>query len=142
MDILNYVKVNDWIHTSGQPTAEQFSAIQQTGTKTVINLAMPDHKTAIANEGEIVTSLGMNFLHIPVVWDAPKTEQYQLFQHVMQAHNQQSIWIHCALNWRVSCFMYLYKTGCLGIPKDQAEDDLLSIWEPNEVWRQFIESND
>ncbi|WP_211173273.1 hypothetical protein [Brasilonema bromeliae] len=34
-DIYNYIKISDLIATSGQPTIQEFSAIQQTGYQIV-----------------------------------------------------------------------------------------------------------
>lgn len=141
MEIINYLKINELIHTSGQPKADEFGLIHKSGVNTVVNLALPDHKEAISNEGALVTEHGMNYIHIPVVWQSPKAEQYQLFQNVMKAHESNGIWIHCALNWRVASFIYLYRTKCLGVSESEAKETLLSIWEPNDVWSKFISEN-
>ena len=66
MDILNYVKVDDLISTSGQPREEQFAAIAGQGFRNVVNLALPTSDNAIAGEGDIVAGLGMNYFHLPV----------------------------------------------------------------------------
>lgn len=141
MDIINYVKISDGIQTSGQPKKHEFESIHDTGTQTVVNLALPDHKEAIPNEGALVTALGMIYIHIPVVWQSPQPEQYQLFESVMKAHASMSIWIHCALNWRVASFIYLYRTRCLGISPPEAKITLTEVWEPNDVWSDFIKAN-
>ena len=65
MAILNHFQVTDDIASSGQPTVEQFDEIASGGYDTIINLAMPDHENSIANEGSLVTSLGMTYIHIP-----------------------------------------------------------------------------
>lgn len=141
MNIKNYVKVSDNIHTSGQPKENEFQSIADLGVETVINLAMPDSDAAIKNEGELVTQLGMSYIHIPVVWDEPKIEQFELFSTIMQRHIDKKIWIHCALNWRVSSFIYLYRTKYLGVSEAEAKETLTSIWEPNDVWSEFIANN-
>lgn len=141
MEILNYLKINDLIHTSGQPGREDFRLIAETGAVGVINLAMPDHESALSNEGELVTSTGMNYFHIPVIWSQPEPEQYALFQTIMLAHSKKIIWVHCALNWRVSSFMYLYQTKCLGVSENQARKMLTTIWSPDDVWARFIKDN-
>jgi protein tyrosine phosphatase (PTP) superfamily phosphohydrolase (DUF442 family) len=141
MEIINYLKINELIQTSGQPKVKEFELIYKSGANTVVNLALPDHKEAISNEGELVTKHGMNYIHIPVVWQSPQPEQYQLFQDILRAHATKSIWVHCALNWRVASFIYLYRTKCLGISESEAKKALLSIWEPNDVWSKFIVDN-
>ncbi len=141
MDIINYLKIKDGIQTSGQPKAADFASIRATGVNTVINLAMPDSDTALGNEGELVSENGMNYIHIPVVWKSPKNEQFELFSSIMEFHAEKSIWIHCALNWRVASFIYLYSTKQLGIPEKEARKKMKTIWNPNETWAAFIEKN-
>lgn len=141
IEIKNYIEISESIWTSGQPTIEQFAQIKAVGVVTVINLAMPDSESAIANEGNIVTSHGMNYIHIPVKWESPCYEQYELFQAAMVSHKSKPVWVHCALNWRVSSFIYCYKVRCLGVDHENAYKDLLSVWEPNSVWQAFIEKN-
>lgn len=138
MLITNFVQVEPAIATSGQPLAEQFTAIAEQGYKTVINLAMPSSTNAITNEGEIVSSLGMDYIHIPVVWETPALQQLAFFMSVMNSLRNQKVWVHCALNMRVSCFVYLYRTQKLGVPKADAIKLVQQIWEPNEVWSEFI----
>jgi protein tyrosine phosphatase (PTP) superfamily phosphohydrolase (DUF442 family) len=140
MNILNYLKINDHLQTSGQPKADEFKSIAEAGVNTVINLAMPDSDTAIANEGELVSSEGMNYIHIPVVWQQPKVEQFELFAQILEYHKDKSVWVHCALNWRVSSFIYLYRTKCLIVGKDEAWKTMEKLWTPNEVWSEFIET--
>lgn len=59
MTIFSYYQATDDIATSGQPTKTEFGEIAENGYTVIINLAMPDHENSIANEGSIVTSLGM-----------------------------------------------------------------------------------
>lgn len=141
MQILNYQKVTKNIHTSGQPNSDEFLFIAEAGVDTVVNLAMPDHEKAVANEGALVTSLGMNYIHIPIVWHHPKIEQYELFRAIMQAHTNKSIWVHCALNWRVASFIYLYSIQHLEVSEWQAKAALHNIWTPDETWSAFIKQN-
>ena len=45
----------------------------------------------------------------------------------------------CAANMRVSVFLGLYRVHRLGWTRDKAFDVMNSLWEPNEVWADFIE---
>ena len=38
--VLNYYQISERIGTGGQPTSEQFTAIQEAGFQTVINLSL------------------------------------------------------------------------------------------------------
>ena len=124
--------------TSGMPKAEHFGEIAKAGFRTVINLALPTSDHALANEGELVTRAGMTYLHIPVLFEAPKRSDYERFEKVMKAVEDERVFVHCAANMRVSAFMFLYRLRNGLAKRAQAEADLRKIWEPNEVWREFI----
>ena len=70
-DINSFRAVGDRLGTAGQPTEVQFQIIRESGFKAVINLALPTSDNAIPNEGSVVTSLGMSYIHIPVDFKAP-----------------------------------------------------------------------
>jgi protein tyrosine phosphatase (PTP) superfamily phosphohydrolase (DUF442 family) len=141
MEIVNYLKISDYIQTSGQPKENEFELIKATGVDTVVNLAMPDSNTAIVNEGELVTKNNMNYIHIPVVWTSPTVEQFELFSSILSHHSDKKIWIHCALNWRVASFIFLYRTKKLGVPQEEALISLEKIWSPDAVWATFLKKN-
>ena len=82
-NILNYIKINELISTSGQPKIEQFEQIKNEDFEVVINLALCSSSNAILNEDEIVTSLGMTYLHIPVDFINPKISDLKLFLNVL-----------------------------------------------------------
>jgi protein tyrosine phosphatase (PTP) superfamily phosphohydrolase (DUF442 family) len=137
-DIRNYYQISVSIATSGQPTAEQFATIAEQGYALVVNLAMPDSVFAIADEAQIVGALGMEYLHLPVAWEAPTLADLERFFALMQAHQTQKIWVHCALNKRASCFMYLYNLCVLQRPEAEARLPMAAIWQPTGVWETFI----
>ena len=139
MHIKKFLAIDNNLATSGQPGPEQFRDIADLGFETLVNLALPTSDNALANEGAIVTGLGMNYIHIPVVWEDPRAEQFGLFAAVMNSHKSGKIWVHCALNMRVSVFVYLYRRLHLDVPEPVAEQTLHEIWQPNSVWNDFIE---
>ena len=139
-DILNFVQLTERVGTSGQPTEAQFRRIADAGYAAVINLAMPDSDNAIPDEGRLVTQTGMSYLHIPVKWDAPTVGDLQTFIRAMQAFDEQRVWVHCAMNLRVSAFMYHYLKTAEGLDESSARSPILSKWEPrmDDVWRDFL----
>lgn len=138
-DIYNFLKISDTIATSGQPTSEQFSAIKQAGYQVIVNLALPESLNALKDEKQIVESQGMQYVHIPVVWENPTMENVTEFVSVMEAIADKKVFVHCAANMRVSAFMYLYRRLHQGISDEDAKKDLQKIWIPNEIWQNFIE---
>lgn len=133
-----FVELSEKIGTSGQPTSEQFVDVKSAGYELVVNLALPTSTNAIPNEAEIVTSLGMEYIHIPVDWEAPQVDDALHFFEVMQANQDKKIFVHCAANMRVSAFMFLYRTICQDMPVAEAQNDLNQIWIPEPHWQSFI----
>ena len=142
--ITNFVQVSERIASSGQPDDHEFKFIASEGYKSIINLAMPNSENAIPEEGNIVTALKMMYVHIPVPFDAPDKTHLQNFINVMGALSEQKVWVHCVVNYRVSAFLYQYWRIVNNSTPEEARKVMLSSWEPNEVWQQFmsIESNE
>ncbi|MBW4605230.1 MAG: protein tyrosine phosphatase family protein [Calothrix sp. FI2-JRJ7] len=137
-EIYNYLQISDAIATSGQATVEQFDAIKQAGYQVVVNLALVDSPNALPNEKEIIEARGMEYIHIPVIWDNPTLENLHSFFEVMKANQNKKIFVHCAANKRVSVFVYLYRRICLGASEEEAKLDLNKLWEPSPVWQRLI----
>ena len=138
--ITNFVPMAEDIGTSGQPRAEQFDAIADAGYEAVINLALPTSEHAVPDEGSIVTSLGMRYFHIPVVWEAPTVDDLRTFIGVMQALDGKKVWVHCVVNARVSAFTYHYLRHVRGLDEAASRSPVLKRWEPqmDETWRAFL----
>jgi len=137
-DILNYIKINELISTSGQPTPEQFKQIAQEGFDVVINLALHNASNAIENEDIVVTDLNMAYFHIPVNFENPKASDLKLFINTLQALGANKVWVHCALNYRVSAFMYVYHKYVLKTPFDDIDLSMFEQWGPDSKWQELI----
>jgi protein tyrosine phosphatase (PTP) superfamily phosphohydrolase (DUF442 family) len=136
-NINNYLFVTDRISSSGQPNIDGFRDVAAAGFGAVINLAMPDSKNAIPEEGSIVTMLGMTYHHIPVPIDAPKIIHLRQFISLMESLKDIKVWVHCAVNHRVSAFLYLYRRW-KGVPDAEAQRAMLKGWNPKAIWREFL----
>jgi protein tyrosine phosphatase (PTP) superfamily phosphohydrolase (DUF442 family) len=136
-NITNYIRVSDRLSSSGQPDEDGFRCIAAAGFSAVINLAMPDSDRAIPEEGGIVTQLGMSYHHIPVPFDAPKSSHLTQFFGVMDALENDKVWVHCVVNYRVSAFLYLYRRW-KGLSEDEARLAMLPDWQPDSTWQRFI----
>jgi protein tyrosine phosphatase (PTP) superfamily phosphohydrolase (DUF442 family) len=79
----------------------------------------------------------MTYIHIPVKFDAPQTADFERFTGLMDACAEQRILVHCAVNKRVSAFVFLYRVRH-GVDRSEAERDLRRVWEPDGVWRAFV----
>jgi protein tyrosine phosphatase (PTP) superfamily phosphohydrolase (DUF442 family) len=137
-EIYAFRAVGPKLGTAGQPTEAQFGAIRAAGFEAVINLALPTSDNALANEGSVVTGLGMVYVHIPVDFKAPKVDDFRRFCGMMDTFGERPVFVHCAANMRVSAFVFLYRVLRQQVPAAEAERDLRAIWEPDEVWSDFI----
>lgn len=138
-DIYNYLQLSERIATAGQPNASQYRAIAEAGYQTVINLALTESTNALPDAAAIATELGLEYIHIPVLWESPTAANFQEFVEVMTARAERKIFVHCAANKRVSAFMYIYRQQSECLDPATAKVDLDRIWQPNEVWQQFID---
>lgn len=141
-DILNFYQISPLLASSGQPTAEQFELISAAGYQVVINLALVNSSNAIVNEDGVVTQSGMSYLHLPVSWEQPQMSDFLLFARLMSALDGQKVWVHCAKNMRVSCFLYLYRKHILKWLDATARYPMNQLWQPDGVWAELINAVD
>lgn len=134
-----FLPLGERIGTAGQPSPEHFTLIRQEGYKSVINLALATSPGAIADEGQLVADLGMDYVHIPVEFGAPQAEDLQKFFAAMDTLADKKVFVHCIVNKRVSAFLFLYRVLKLGHPVAEAEMALHRMWIPDPVWQDFID---
>jgi uncharacterized protein (TIGR01244 family) len=135
------LKLTDDISTSGQPSAEQMADVAAAGFQTVINLLPPESGRALPDEERIVQTHGMEYVYIPVIWQAPTRQNLLDFFDAMEARRERKVFVHCAANMRVSAFMALYRIQRLGWEPEKAFEFMHEIWEPEGWWAEFIKSS-
>ncbi len=138
-NIKNCVIVSDDIATSGQPGREEFAQIAKEGYAAVVNLATGTSPNAIPDEGDVASASGMTYYQIPVAWTAPGLSDLDRFFSVMDDLRNKKVWVHCVVNKRASAFVYLYRLLSLGVTEDEARAPMDEVWEPDGIWRGFIE---
>lgn len=139
--IVNYIPINDYISTSGQPTAKQFEHIAQEGYEIVINLAVCHSEGGLENEDKIVTDLGMNYIHIPVEFLEPTQKNLLDFIEILDALSHRKVWVHCIMNYRVTAFMYVFHKYILKTPFDDIDLSLLEEWCPDTSWQELMKTD-
>lgn len=138
MSQLSLSVIDDRLCTSAQPSAAQLAGLAQTGVRHVINLALPSSDHAVADEAAILTAQGINYLQIPVVWEAPQAAQFTLFSQALWAMREEAVLVHCACNMRASAFVFLYRVVHEAVPLSDVAAVMHAIWRPEGVWRDFI----
>lgn len=139
-EIINYIQVNENLATSGQPTKEQFEQISKDGYEIVINLAVAHSDGKIEKEDDIVSSLGMIYIHIPVEFLEPTTKNLKDFIEILSSVSHRKVWLHCILNYRASAFMYVYHKYILKTPFDNIDMRVFEEWSPDESWQKIMKT--
>ena len=139
-DIYHYMLLTDQLSSSGMPTAEQMKSVAEAGVQVVINLAPHDVQHALPDESELVSSLGMEYINIPVIWRAPESEALIRFMDALDARAAQKIHVHCEANYRASAFIMLYRVLRLNWKKEDAIPVMEKMWNPEDfpIWDKFI----
>ena len=140
-NIINFYQITENVGTGGQPTISQLAEIAEANYSAIVNLAMHDSDNAIPEEADIVSSLGMKYIHIPVPFEAPTSNHLKEFFNVMDSFEEKKVFVHCAVNARVSAFMHQYLTLKKGVSSEKATSPLLHQWLPkmDSNWKFIME---
>jgi protein tyrosine phosphatase (PTP) superfamily phosphohydrolase (DUF442 family) len=140
MNAPNTRRVFEWLWTSGQLSQRDIARLPEFGIDAVVNLAPPTASNALPGEAEAVAALGLPYVQIPVPWQQPELRHLQQFFGVVEAFAGRRIWVHCAKNFRVTAFVYLYRRLRLGESHEVSQQPMCTVWEPDAVWQSFIEA--
>jgi protein tyrosine phosphatase (PTP) superfamily phosphohydrolase (DUF442 family) len=136
-NILNYIKVNKNISTSGLLNKKDIKEIAKRGFDVVINLSVDDDRS-LAHESKIVAKNGMVYIHIPISWTNPQADRMNLFFHILDGflNQDKKVFIHCMKNYRVAVFIYRYKKDVL--KEKNAKLIAPADYKPTKVWRKLL----
>jgi protein tyrosine phosphatase (PTP) superfamily phosphohydrolase (DUF442 family) len=129
--------------SSAQPDSAYLKRAKVLGYDMVINLAPPEYKEAVENEGAILAAQGVAYLNIPVNFPNPTAEDFRLFSDVLKVMAKKSVLVHCQVNLRGSSFTFLHRViyeTADAAEADEARAKLNSVWAPNPTWKKFIEA--
>jgi protein tyrosine phosphatase (PTP) superfamily phosphohydrolase (DUF442 family) len=142
-EIYNFLALSENLFTGGMPTSEQLADAAQRGVQVVINLAPHEVSNALPGETELVLSLGMQYINIPVIWNTPTKDGLDRFMDVMDEHKDKKILVHCQANFRATAFMALYRILREGWNEEDAMAGMHKIWDTEDypIWKMFIEEN-
>lgn len=135
----NLVEITERLHTSGQPSPKQLLSLASSGYQLVINLSPPDATGAVADEGAHLATGGIGYIHIPVDWDTPSTDEFELFSAILGDAGKLKVLVHCQSNKRASIFTFLYRTVYAGVDPEDAWENVTAIWQPDAHWLEFVQ---
>ena len=139
-DAYNFRPIHDRLTTSGIVSAVQLRELGGEGYDAVINLLPDGHEHAVPDEAQIVRAQGIDYVHIPVAFEAPTHADFEAFCAALDARTSQKVHVHCAANYRVSAFYSLYAAR-RGLCSEAAADELIrELWNPSDhpAWSRFI----
>jgi protein tyrosine phosphatase (PTP) superfamily phosphohydrolase (DUF442 family) len=138
LDAPNVWKVAPMVYTCGQVSEGDVKWFTEAaGVTAVLNLLPPTQE--VAAEDGWWADAGVDYDVIPVIWMQPTLEGIVACLTWMDVHQNETILVHCSMNYRVSCLVHLIRRlrGNFGDAKDDAW--LHEIWEPNAIWISFID---
>ena len=137
-DISNYRDYSETFSSSGQPTKKQLQLLKDDGFERIVYIAFSNNGNAFADEDVVVKELGMDYVHIPVIWDQPTASDFYAFAGSMQREPDRKTLLHCQVNYRASAFGFLYRVLYEDVSVVEAKADMNSVWQPNETWQKLI----
>ncbi len=139
-DSYNFRRIDESLTTSGLVSVAQLNDLRSEGYDAVINLLPDSYEHAVAEEARIVRDQGLDYVYIPVDFEAPTHADFEAFAAAMDARPGQHIHVHCAANYRVSAFYSLYALRNGLCTEDEANEIVQDVWNPAEYppWMAFI----
>jgi protein tyrosine phosphatase (PTP) superfamily phosphohydrolase (DUF442 family) len=137
-EITNFRQYSDTFSSAGQPTLEQFQVLADHGFERIVYIAFTNNPNALPDADQVVKNLGMEYMQIPVSFDNPLPDDFYAFAESMELDLDKKTLLHCQVNARATAFSFLYRVIYDEIPVTTAKADMNTVWQPNEVWRDFI----
>ncbi len=137
-EITNFRQYSPTFASSGQPSREQFTTIAENGFERIVYIAFTNNQNAVADADLVVKGLGMEYMQVPVDFNNPLPSDFYAFADSMRRNTDKKTLLHCQVNARATAFSFLYRTIFEGVPVAEAKEDMNTVWQPNEVWRDFI----
>jgi len=91
--IVRFEQVNDHLYRGGQPSTELFQSLKKLGIKTVIDLR--DRKHQYTAEKQLVESMGMQFVSVPLTMHAPTDDEIAKILNLIETKSLWPVFLHC-----------------------------------------------
>ena len=101
-------------------------------------MAPDTHPDALENERQLLAREDIDYIHIPVDFDAPTANDFERFGDAMDSVDGKVIHVHCMANMRVSALLYRYRVERLGWHGPDAREEMEKLWKPGGVWAALI----
>jgi protein tyrosine phosphatase (PTP) superfamily phosphohydrolase (DUF442 family) len=138
LDAPNLVEISPTLVTAGQPTAKALAGLGQLGFEAVIYLAPGTVPDAVSNEAEILRAQGIEFVHLPIPFNAPSEAHFMAVSSALQRLAGKKVLVHCQVNRRASAMVFLHRAITLREEPLAAYAFVSRVWSPEGPWRALV----
>lgn len=128
--ISTFAQVESTIACGGSTKPEAIREIKNMGFKSVINLRLASEEGAqVEEEGAVVKSVGMNYVHLPFNMQTPDPKLIDNFIAAVTAPANQPAYVHCAAGGRAAALWMVKRVLADGWDETRAltEANLLGL---------------
>ncbi|MBH8574532.1 protein tyrosine phosphatase family protein [Nostocaceae cyanobacterium CENA369] len=97
--MINAIRINENLTTTGQVIPQQIKQAIQEGFKSVVNLRSPDELGFFKDEQQVVEALGLHYLNVPLKLEALNEELITKILTALEQIPKPAV-VHCAAGMR------------------------------------------
>jgi protein tyrosine phosphatase (PTP) superfamily phosphohydrolase (DUF442 family) len=135
----NVVVISPTLVTSGQPTASSLADLSQQGFNAVIYLAPSTVPDAVKNEPDLVARQGIEFIHLPIAFNAPTEADFATVSAALSRLQGQKVLVHCQVNMRASTMVFLHRVIANKENPATAWEAVTRVWSPQGPWKRLTQ---
>ena len=122
--ISTFAQVESTIACGGTTTPDAIREIKRMGFKTVVNLRLASEPGALVDEeGAIVRSLGMTYVHLPFNIQTPDPKLVENFIAAVAGSANTPAYVHCAAGGRAAALWMIKRVKADGWTQAAALDE-------------------
>jgi len=122
--ISTFAQVESTIACGGSTTPDAIREIKRLGFKTVVNLRLASEQGALVDEeGAIVRSLGMTYVHLPFNMQNPDPKLVANFMAAVAGPENTPAYVHCAAGGRAAALWMIKRVKADGWTQERALEE-------------------
>lgn len=125
--------------TAGQPDRASLLKLKSEGYAAVISLAPGNTADAVSDEAEILKAQGIEYVHVPIPWQAPEASHLAATAAALKRYEGQKVLVHCQMNMRASAVTFLYRAIYAKEDPAVAWTAVKKVWTPKDQWAKYVD---
>jgi uncharacterized protein (TIGR01244 family) len=126
--ISTFAQVESTIACGGSTTPDAIREIKRMGFKTVVNLRLASEPGALVDEeGAIVRSLGMTYVHLPFNIQTPDPKLVENFMTAVAGPANTPAYVHCAAGGRAAALWMIKRVKADGWTRAAALEEATAL---------------